>query len=223
MRMKPLSLCYCTLLLVTATNSTLAADGTLFRAATLPKNDQEKRILGVLEEVGRTQRAGNLLVPEQDGRLLRVLAEASGARHVVEIGTSVGYSGIWFALALRQTGGKLTTFDIDPRRLALARENFKRAGVEDLVTVVEGDAHETVKGLEGPIDILFLDADKEGYLDYLNQLLPKVRAGGLIIAHNMDARSAHPPFVKAITGNPELETLFVNLGASGIGVSLKKR
>lgn len=194
-----------------------------FNSTTLPKDDAEKRILAVLKDVGENQRRGNMLVPEQDGRILRVLAESLGARHVVEVGTSVGYSGIWFCLGLQKTGGKLTTFEIDARRAAQARANFKRAGVESIVTLVEGDAHQEVGKLDGPIDIVFLDADKEGYLDYLNQLLPKLRPGGLVVAHNINERQADPNYVKAITSNPQLETLFLNLQTSGIGVSMKKR
>ncbi|MCX6909491.1 MAG: O-methyltransferase [Verrucomicrobia bacterium] len=197
--------------------------GIAFTASTLPKNDTEKKILAVLADINANQRRGNMTVPEQDGRILRVLAESIGAKHVVEIGTSVGYSGVWFCLALRNTGGKLTTFDIDPDRSAKARENFKRVGVEQMVTMVLGDAHETVAKLKEPIDLLFLDADKEGYLDYLNKLLPLVRPGGLVVAHNMTQRMADPRYVKAITSNPALETLFINMETSGIAVSLKKR
>lgn len=196
---------------------------TMFKVTTLPKDDTERRILEVLADMGRSQRAGNMLVPEDDGRILRLLTESLGAKHVVEIGTSIGYSGTWFCLALRQTGGKLTTFEIDENRAAKARENFKRAGVESMVTLILGDAHKEVSKLEGPIDILFLDADKEGYIDYLQKLLPKVRAGGLVVAHNIDTRMAHPPFVKAITTDPQLETVFLNLETSGISVSMKKR
>jgi predicted O-methyltransferase YrrM len=164
-----------------------------------------------------------MTVPEQDGRILRLFTEAVNAKHVVEIGTSIGYSGTWFCLALQKTGGKLTTFEIDANRAAKARENFKRAGVDKLVTLVEGDAHQEVLKLKGEIDVLFLDADKEGYIDYLNKLLPQVRPGGLVIAHNIDERMADPRYLKAITSNPELETIYLNLETSGISVSLKKR
>jgi predicted O-methyltransferase YrrM len=183
----------------------------------------EKHILAVLEEMDRNQRAGSMAVPESDGRLLRLLAESMGAKHVVELGTSFGYSGVWWCLALQTTGGKLTTYEIDPKRAARARENFKRAGVESMITIVEGDAHEEVSKLKDPIDILFLDADKSGYLDYLRQLLPLVRPGGLVVAHNMTPSMADPAFVKAITTDPALETLFIDLGRGGIGVTLKKR
>jgi caffeoyl-CoA O-methyltransferase len=187
----------------------------------VPVNEQEKKILSILDDMDRTQGRRMMNVPMEDGRILRLLTEAVGAKHVVEIGTSNGYSGIWFCLALRTTGGKLTTHDIDEGRAALARENFKRAGVDNIVTLVMGDAHETVKNLKGPIDVLFLDADKEGYIDYLNKLLPLVRPGGLILAHNVNMGQM-PDFIKAITTDPNLDTVFQGQG-QGLSVTLKKR
>jgi predicted O-methyltransferase YrrM len=189
----------------------------------MPKSEAEKRILSVLDDLDRNQRPGNMNVPVEDGRLLRVLAESIGAKHVVELGTSNGYSGIWLCLALTTTGGKLTTYEIDARRASLARENFKRAGVDHLVTLVEGDAHVQVTKLKEPIDLVFIDADKEGYLDYLNKLLPLVRQGGLIVAHNMRSPEPDPGYIKAVTTKPELETVFLNMHAAGVGVTLKKR
>ena len=157
--------------------------------------------------------------------MLRLLAEASGARTVVELGTSNGYSGLWFSLALSKTGGHLTTFDIDKGRFEMARNNFKKAGVDGIVTQVLGDAHKEVARLKDPIDLLFIDADKQGYLDYLTKtkLLPLVRPGGLIVAHNMASPLPDPAFVKATTTNPKLETLFVNMESMGLGITLKKR
>jgi predicted O-methyltransferase YrrM len=70
---------------------------------------------------------------------------------------------------------------------------------------------------------LFLDADKSGYLDYLEKLLPLVRQGGLILSHNMVRPAPDPAFVEAITTNPDLETIFLNMDAAGVGVTLKKR
>ena len=185
---------------------------------------QEQRILNVLEEMLHDQYGAMLSVPPEDGRVLRLLAEATGARHIVEIGTSNGYASIWFCLALRTTGGKLTTYEIDAERASLARENFKRAGVDKLVTLIVGDAHEKVTMLKEPIDIVFIDADKDGYLDYLNKLLPLVRPGGLILAHNTtDVASQMQDYLEAITTNPELETIFLHEQTTGIGVTLKKR
>ncbi len=187
----------------------------------LAKDDGEERVLSVLQEVGKLRRYQ--IVSETDGRLLRLLTETVGAKRVVEIGTSVGYSGIWFALALRKTSGHLYTHEIDLERARMAREHFEKAGLGDLVTIIEGDAHETVKQHKEPIDILFLDADKSGYIDYLEKLLPLIRPGGLIIAHNMRRPAADPRFVEAITKNPDLETSFLLMEGAGISVTLKKR
>jgi caffeoyl-CoA O-methyltransferase len=189
----------------------------------IPKDDAEKKILDVLKELNQSQRGGMMNVPMEDGRLLRLLTEAVGAKHVVELGTSNGYSGIWFCMALRTTGGKLTTHEIDASRAALARQNFAKAGVDKLVTLVEGDAHEEVKKLKEPIDILFIDADKDGYNDYLTKLLPLVKSGGLIVSHNMDIFRGDSDYVKAITTNKELETHFQNTQNGRIAISLKKR
>ena len=187
----------------------------------LAKDEAEKHILATLEQMRQGPRFAN--VSPADGRLLRQLAETIGAKRVVEIGTSTGESGVWFALALRTTGGKLFTHEIDPDRAQVARENFKKAGVDQLITLIEGDAHETVKQHQEPIDILFLDADKEGYIDYLQKLLPLVRPGGLIIAHNMNTRQADPNYLAAITKNPQLETAFLLMDGAGVGVTMKKR
>lgn len=183
----------------------------------VPVNEEEKQILSILEDMNRNQSGGMMNVPALDGRILRLLTEVTNAKHVVEIGTSNGYSGIWFCLALRTTGGKLTTHEINEGRASLARENFKRAGVDKIVTLVMGDAHQTVTRLKEPIDILFIDADKEGYTDYLEKLLPLVRPGGLILAHNID--SASRDFISAITTNPILETV----QTAGVTVTMKKR
>ncbi len=201
----------------------LAMSTTTIESTPISKSAAEKKILDVLDDMYRNQRQGMLNVSPDDGRLLRLLTETKGAGHVVEIGTSNGYSAIWMCLGLLNTGGKLTTHEIDPGRAELARKNFKRAGVDRMVTLVMGDAHEEVTKLKEPIDILFLDADKPGYIDYLNKLLPLVRPGGLIVAHNMVYPSPDPRYIKAITTNPDLETVFLHMHAAGVGVTLKKR
>jgi caffeoyl-CoA O-methyltransferase len=184
-------------------------------------NEAEKRILAVLDKIDRGERFANVSLT--DGRLLRQLTEAIGAKRVVELGTSTGYSGLWFAMALRTTGGHLHTHEIDPERAAVARKNFAEAGVADLVTIIEGDAHQTVSQYTEPIDVVFLDADKEGYIDYLKKLLPLVRPGGLILAHNMHMPSPDPRYIEAITTDRALDTTFVLMDGSGIGITLKKR
>ena len=184
----------------------------------LAKSDAEKRVLDTLNEVVK---AGELYanVPAPDGRMLRLLTEAVNAKNVIEVGTSTGVSGMWFSLALEKTGGRLTTFELDAKRAALARAHFKKAGVDRLITIVEGDAHQNITKLKDPIDVTFIDAEKEGYVDYLRKLLPLVRPGGLILAHNVDMV---PDYIKAVTANPDLETVLFMEGA-GLAVTLKKR
>ncbi len=185
---------------------------------------QEKRIMNVLDQMLVGPHSDILSVPPEDGKVLRLLAETTGARNIVEIGTSNGYAALWFCAALSMTGGKLTTFEIDPERVLLATENFERAGVTKLVTVIQGDAHKAVMNLREPIDILFLDADKGGNLDYLNKLLPLVRPGGLILAHDTtDSAERMRAYLDAVTTDPALETIFLHKQGPGIGVTLKKR
>jgi caffeoyl-CoA O-methyltransferase len=186
-----------------------------------PKDDGEKQILAALERARGGERYAN--VSTADGRLLRQLTESLGAKRVVELGTSTGESGLWFSMALRNTGGHLYTHDIDPGRIAVARDNFKRGGVDNLITIVEGNAHQTAPKNTDPIDILFIDAEKEGYDAYLRELLPYVRPGGLIIAHNMKRPAPNPRYIEAITTNPNLDTSFVLMDGAGVGITLKKR
>jgi len=182
----------------------------------VPKDDSETKVLDILADIRARQSYRN--VPPEDGRLLRILAASMNAKHVVEIGTSTGYSGIWLGLALQKTGGTLTTYEIDAGRAATARANFQRAGMADIITLIEGDAHEKVTALTGPIDMLFLDADKQGYVDYLNKLLPLIRPGGLVIAHNITPGMTDPRYMDAITTNPNLETIV----RTGVSLTLKK-
>jgi len=184
----------------------------------LAKTAAEKKILAELNRMVKTNET-YLSVPREDGEALWVLTEAVNAKHVVEIGTSTGYSGLWLCMALSATGGHLTTFEINHRRFTEAHQHFEQAGVADLVTQIEGDAHKNVEKLKGPIDVAFIDADKSGYVDYLHKLLHLVRPGGLILAHNIDMA---PDYVHAVTTNPELQTIFYMQGR-GLGVTLKKR
>src|SRR5574340_331873 len=184
----------------------------------LAASDAEKKILDTINEAFKN---GELFanVPAADGRMLRLLAETANAKNVVEIGTSTGISGMWIALALEKTGGKLTTFELDPGRAATAREHFRKAGVDRIVTVVEGDAHENLARVKGPVDLVFIDAEKEGYVDYLKKMLPVVRPGGVLAAHNIDMARE---YLDAVSSNPALDTILYMQGG-GMGITLKKR
>jgi predicted O-methyltransferase YrrM len=220
----------CLLLITCVTGALIALPGCWAGAGKPVKTslefntNAEAKILSVLEDMSNDENYKMWNITPEEGRLLYILTETADAKHVVEIGTSIGYSTIWFCLALRTTNGKITTHEIDPYRISLASENFKKAGVSHLVTVVEGDAHKTITRLTEPIDVLYIDADKTGYFDYLTKLLPLVRSGGLILAHNTtDQASDMQDYLKAVTDNPELETIFLYKQPSGLGVTLKKR
>ena len=139
----------------------------------------------VLLEIARAgAQQGLPLVDAEVGGLLRVLATAVGATAILEIGTAIGYSGIWLAAAL-PANGMLVTMERDRKRAAQARENFVRAGVADRVTVMIGDASLMLAKVGGPFDLIFQDGDKRSYLPMLDRLVDLVRPGGLIVTDNV--------------------------------------
>jgi caffeoyl-CoA O-methyltransferase len=122
----------------------------------------------------------------EEGQMLGFLARLIGVRRILEVGTLAGYSGIWLARALPDDG-QLITLELDPRHARIAREHFALAGVGERVTLIEGEAHHMLRQtmLDNELfDMVFLDADKEGYLDYLAWSLEHVRSGGLITGHS---------------------------------------
>jgi predicted O-methyltransferase YrrM len=129
-----------------------------------------------------------IAVAPHEGKLLMLLARAIAARRILEIGTLGGYSTIWLARALPDEG-RLITLEYDAHHAAIARANLARAGVEHLVDVRVGRALDTLPQLErervGPFDFIFIDADKQGYVDYLRWSLKLARVGTLIVADNV--------------------------------------
>ena len=124
-------------------------------------------------------------VKPDEGRFLQLLVRICGAAKAVEIGTLGGYSGIWIARGL-PPGGKLVTLEKEPYHAEIAREHFKRAGVENQVEIRVGDAHKLLGEIsgEGPVDFVFIDAEKPGYETYFEWAIEHVRMGGVIAAHN---------------------------------------
>jgi predicted O-methyltransferase YrrM len=123
-------------------------------------------------------------VSPPQGKLLHLLARAIGARRILEIGTLGGYSGIWLARALPE-GGRLVTLEIEPKHAEVAQANFERAGVADRVEIRQGPALETLPQLEGPFDLVFIDADKPSNPDYFEWGLRLARVGSFIIVDNI--------------------------------------
>jgi predicted O-methyltransferase YrrM len=124
------------------------------------------------------------LVDAEVGALLRVLALAIDARRILEIGTAVGYSGIWLAGAL-PPDGTLLTMEMNPDRAHEARENFMRAGLADRVHVIVGDAQRMLAKVSGPFDLIFQDGDKRLYSPLLDRLVALLRLRGLLVTDNV--------------------------------------
>ena len=126
-----------------------------------------------------------IMIGPEEAAFLRFLIVASGTRKAVEIGTLGGYSGIWIARAL-PADGKLVTLEVNQQHADIARENFEIAGVADKVDLRLGDARQILPELAGesPFDFVFMDANKEGYPDYLDWALENLGKGGVIAAHN---------------------------------------
>ena len=148
-------------------------------------------------------------VPRKDGEFLHLLIKAARARTLLEVGTSHGYSAIWMGLALEETGGRLTSIEIDAARHDLARRHVNQAGLAQRVTLIKGDAHVEVARLAGPFDFVFLDADKEGQVDYFNKLYPKKLApGGILAVHNaIQQASSMRDYLDLIRNHPDFDTV----------------
>jgi predicted O-methyltransferase YrrM len=146
----------------------------------------------------------NLNSAPGDAAFLRILVQSTGAKRGVEVGTATGYGAILMGLAFEQTGGQLTTVDISPEMVATARENLQKMGLDDVVTVVQGDALEVLPELEGQFDFVYIDAVKSDYLKYLQALEPKLVPGAVIVADNVirSARSMQD-FLQAVAQDPK--------------------
>lgn len=142
----------------------------------------------VLAQLSRTTHLRTLqprmLSGQVQGRFLTMMAGLMNARRILEIGTFTGYSAICLAEGMPQEG-KLISIDINDEVLPIAREAIAQAGFEDRIELVTGNAAEIMPTLEGPFDLIFIDADKRNYARYYELALPLLRKGGLILADNV--------------------------------------
>jgi predicted O-methyltransferase YrrM len=167
---------------------------------------------------------GQLAVSEEDGRFLRVLIASTNSKRVLEIGAASGYSAIWMGLGLRETGGRLTTIEYDPVRAKEAEANIRRAGLQDVVQVIEGDAFKQIPIVSGPFDLVFLDAWKPDYKKFFDLVFPRVTPGGLFLAHNViNKKNEMRDFLGAIAAHPDVLNTTVSPGYEGISITYKKR
>jgi caffeoyl-CoA O-methyltransferase len=192
----------------------------------------------VLASIARDNESRGLpLVDAEVGALLRVLATAIGARHILEIGTAIGYSGIWLGGAL-PPDGMLITLEVDEARAKEARVNFARAGLSDRTSVIVGDAQLKVSKVAGPFDLIFQDGDKQLYSPLLDRLVGLLRPRGLLVTDNVlwngevvpgysarpvqnaDDTRAIAEYNERLAVHPQLHTAIVPL-RDGVSISVK--
>ena len=165
----------------------------------------------------------DLNVPYEDGQVLHDLVVRKGFTRGLEIGTSTGHSGTWIAWAMRKTGGKLTTIEIDEARHRKALQNFRDAGIDAFVDARLGDAHDLVRQLPGPWDFVFSDADKDWYTQYFKDLDGKLTSGGCFTAHNvLDPFAGIAAFLDYVRARPNYDTVIDRSSRSGISISCKR-
>lgn len=187
------------------------------------KRDLDEKVRTFLEKRQGTWR--DLNIPASDGKILYDLIIKNNFKEALEIGTSTGYSTIFIAWALSQTGGKVITVEIDKERYRQALANFREAGLSEYIDARLADAHILVKELPGPFDFVFCDADKEWYKNYFVDIYPKLKSGGCYAAHNVFARSrgmegtgAFYDYIKSLS---DMKTT-VDESGGGISISYKR-
>ena len=161
-------------------------------------------------------------ISRENGQFLNFLVRLTGSRSILEIGTSNGYSTLWFAEALYQTAGQIDAIDIDAERQKLAAANIAEAGFDELVSLRLGNALELIPSLTSRYDFAFLDADKPQYLQYARLVLPKLKIGGLMIGDDTASLAHHmQDYLDFVHTTPDLHTIDLSLD-DGLTISIKK-
>lgn len=176
------------------------------RMAHLEQRDAEDR------DDGTPQLERLRQITPDTGRFLAILAADSPPGAWVEIGTSAGYSALWLALACRKSGRRLTTFEILPAKIERAKETFHSACVEDVVTLIEGDARQQLEYFR-EIAFCFLDAEKDVYAACYDLVVPRLVPGGLLVADNaISHQPALQPLIDRALADTRVDALVVPIG-----------
>ncbi len=157
-----------------------------------------------------------------DAQFLQMMIEISGAKRGVEVGTATGYGALHMGLGFERTGGELITIEIDPRMAAAARKNFAAMKLENVVSLVEGDALKVLPELEGRFDFVFIDAVKRDYLKYFRAIEPKLEPGAVIVADNVIKLAGQmQDFLDAMEQDPNYQILILRTSElKGDGMAL---
>lgn len=147
-------------------------------------------------------------IPRVTGGLINMFIKMMNIKNALEIGTSNGYSGLWIAKALKETGGRLTTIEYYEKRQSIAIENFQKCGVIDIVRPLQGDAIETILSFtsEEKFDFVFIDANKRQYVEYFKLIKPHLTTKALIVADNITSHAQKvQTFIDAVDADPEFQ------------------
>ena len=147
-------------------------------------------------------------VARETGNFLNMLVKICNAQNAYEIGTSNGYSGIWLAKALKETGGHLTTIEFYEKRQSIAKENFKICGVDDVVRPIQGSACEVLASFDEneKFDFVFIDACKREYVKYFEMIKPHLTPKALIVADNIISHAEKvQDFIDAVDADDEFQ------------------
>ena len=151
-------------------------------------------------------------IPPETGKLIALLAASAPEGSFIEIGTSAGYSAMWLAMACRERDVALTTFEVLEEKASMAAETFQVAGIEDVVTLVSGDARDHLVDCQD-IAFCFLDAEKEVYGDCYELIVPRLVPGGLLVADNaINHRATLQPMLDRALSDPRVDALIVPIG-----------
>jgi caffeoyl-CoA O-methyltransferase len=163
---------------------------------------------------GTPQAARLRAISPEVGQFLVTLVLSIEAKTIVEVGTSGGYSTLWLAVAAAKVGGRVTTFEIDPAKVALARHTFQAAGVTGVVELHEKDGGAGLAELAGPADLVFIDSEKYDYVRLLELAIAALRPGGLLVADNLISHESElVEFRGRALSDPRLFGLVVPIGA----------
>lgn len=151
-------------------------------------------------------------IPPETGKFLALLLANSPAGDIIEVGTSAGYSTLWLSLAAQATGRRVTTFEVLPKKVELARETFRVAGVEHVVDLIAGDVRKHI-GKFDQIAFFFLDAEKEIYGEIYEMVIPRLVKGGLLVADNaINHREALQSMLERALNDEHVDALIVPIG-----------
>ncbi len=165
-----------------------------------------------LDRLGKT-RDDAWQIPPEEGHLLYHIAVSTQAKLIVEIGTSYGFSGLFWGAAMRRNGGKLHTIDVNQKKFDASRATFVAAGLGDSITNHLGDAHEVLAKITDPIDLAFVDADKPSTQTYFELLWSKIRLGGMVVTDNaLTHRAELADFVKHVRSRKDAHSIEIPIG-----------